>query len=707
MSGSYRVKRIKGRFYDTGTKNASFLQLAKDLKSLGVKNWYFMLEIMDYSLVNVDPFACDENGHTTLSNDIITRIVAECRRNPWYYLREICRIEDQGNPNGIPYKANRGNIAQTWLILHGIDSWLCLPRQQGKTQSALAIQAWAYSFGTTNSTFIFINKDEGNAKENLRRLQGQIDLLPEYLRFESILNEEDGKRTKARKSATTMEHPITKNKIITKPKATSYDGALSIARGLTAPLLHFDEPEFTKHISTIVANSVSTYETAARNAENNGAMHARIFTCTPGDLDTDMGVEASVLLDKCCIWTEKFYDMTKEEMIEYIDKSKEDCNKIVYIEFQYYQIGLTREWLDNISKRIGDMLVVRREILLQRLHGSSDFPYLLEDLEYIQDNKRLPIDEIYIMDFYKFDIYEELEKDIPYIVGIDCSTGTNGDNNAITILNPYTVTPVAEFECAFVGETMYEKIIIELVQQYIPKAIVCIERNSIGDGIVDHLLVSPIANRLYFDRNKDLVEEKNKEMSTIESMLKKQASYKSFYGVYTSPHSREQMFAILSNHVNEYKDKFVTQNIIRDFSRLVKTKSGKIAAGPGFHDDSIMSYLISLYVYYHGNNLAAFGFIKGQDPNFKPNQGLYRSREELEEVLPRGVVDSIEKEKEFKKLNDYEAILAKAIMESQNETRKILNSSNIHMENDFFEERDVYDDDTSSIPLDFFDSINF
>ena len=62
-------------------------------------------------------------------------------------------------------------------------------------------------------------------------MQGQIDLLPEYLRFESVFNEEDGKRTKARKNATSMEHPVSKNKIIVKPKATSYDSALSVARG--------------------------------------------------------------------------------------------------------------------------------------------------------------------------------------------------------------------------------------------------------------------------------------------------------------------------------------------------------------------------------------------------------------------------------------------------------------------------------------------
>ena len=48
--------------------------------------------------------------------------------------REIARIAESGRPEGIPYKANRGNIAQAWCLLHGIDSWLCLTRQQGKTK---------------------------------------------------------------------------------------------------------------------------------------------------------------------------------------------------------------------------------------------------------------------------------------------------------------------------------------------------------------------------------------------------------------------------------------------------------------------------------------------------------------------------------------------------------------------------------------------
>lgn len=240
-----RIIQYNGKFYDTKSPNGSFSKVALDLKRAGVENWYFLLEIKDVNLININPYQVDnKTGKTTLSKNQIEHIMLECKQNPWYYLREISRIPEPGLDGGVMYRANRGNIAQAWCLIHGIDSWLCLTRQQGKTISMLALITWIYSFGTTNSTFIFVNKDQDNAKENLRRVCDQIDLLPEYLRFESVLieDEEDGKTkiVKARKNATTISHPVTKNKIITKSKATSYSNALSLARGLTSSLIHFD-----------------------------------------------------------------------------------------------------------------------------------------------------------------------------------------------------------------------------------------------------------------------------------------------------------------------------------------------------------------------------------------------------------------------------------------------------------------------------------
>ena len=60
---------------------------------------------------------------------------------------------------------------------------------------------------------------------------------------------------------------------------------------------------------------------------------------------------------------------------------RSECNRIFYIKYYYYQIGLTQEWLQEISAKIGDPLTVRREILLQRLHGSSLSPFDQEDID--------------------------------------------------------------------------------------------------------------------------------------------------------------------------------------------------------------------------------------------------------------------------------------------------------------------------------------
>lgn len=300
-----------------------------------------------------------------------------------------------------------------------------------------------------------------------------------------------------------------------------------------------------------------------------------------GDLDTNPGVESQEILDKTVKWSERLYDMTKEEIDSYINGQGDDCNKILYIEYSYKQIGKDDNWFKNIAAKIGDPLTVRREILLQRLHGSSLSPFDQEDIDYIVQCERKPIDELWLLSNYRFDIYKELDRGKPYLVGVDCSTGTGGDNNAITIIDPVTVEPVAEFESSFIGETKYEELLKELVK-YLPRAVLCIEKNSIGDGIIDHLLHSPISHRLYYDRAKDLVEDKAIKNQTVESMLKKQATIKTYYGVYTSTASRDDMMAILARHVCTYKEKFITHNVTRDLSRLVRTKSGKIEAGEGF-----------------------------------------------------------------------------------------------------------------------------
>lgn len=418
-----------------------------------------------------------------------------------------------------------------------------------------------------------------------------------------------------------------------------------------------------------------------------------------GDLDTKPGVAAQSILDKTVRWHDSFYDKTYTEIKELLDANR--SNGILYIEYHYNQIGLTNEWLKNISDKIGNMLTVRREILLQRMHGSDLSPYPRESIEFIMSSKCEPIDQLFINEYFMFDIYEPLKRTIPYIVGIDCSTGTSSDNNAITILNPYTVRPVAEFKSPYIGETDYENLIETLVLEHIPRAIVCIERNHVGDSVIDHLLnKSRIANNLYFDKDKDLVEAKMREAETVESMLKAKSKLKTKYGVYTTGKSRETMFAILSRRIEENNEDFITAHIIDDIAGLIRTPSGKIEARPGGHDDNIMSYLIAMYVYTHGNNLAYFGFYKTDlYEDVEENQGIITSNR-ARGVLPNEVVSSMEIEEEKDRILNYEDILRTAINNAQQSSMRLYRSnigSDNHFDNtpngivdeEYFEELDM------------------
>ena len=430
-----------------------------------------------------------------------------------------------------------------------------------------------------------------------------------------------------------------------------------------------------------------------------------------GDLDTQMGLEAQLILDRTAKWSEKMYDMKSEEEYKaYISSFGEMCNTILYIEYDYHQIGVSEETAQEIFKKTDDPLTFRREFLLQRLHGSSLSPFAQEDIEYIVQNQKKVIDELWLLDYYRFDIYEKLERHIPYLVGIDCSTGTSGDNNAITVINPYTVEPVAEFECSYIGETNYEKLIMEL-WKVIPRGVFIIERNSVGDGIIDHLIHTPMVNRLYYDKSLDLVESKVRDNETIESILKKNSTRKSYYGVYTSVQSREDMMAILARHVNEFKEKFVAANVIRDLSRLVRKSSGKIEAGSGFHDDSIMSYLIALYVYYHGNNLALFGIEKGARDEDLNNSGLKTDLyidNRLDAELVKGVKEVIEKEQATEAVLNYNTIMAEAIRKSQLNTFNLTKSGfvdNTIFDNSVDTVLGEYDDE-GSMDLSLFNDLN-
>ena len=270
------------RYYiDTTTKNISFLQTAADLKKVGVKNNLFMLKIYNRDLVGVDPY--DPN----LSKGQISAIMMECMINPYYYLREVARIPEQGGSVGVGsgshFILHRGNLAMTFCFLHCIDCYLLLSRQCYKTHSTIALFEWAYLFGTTNSQFNFLNKSQGDSDANLSKFKAHKSVLPIWMQQNYNFVESDGemKIKKGMDNVRTIKNPVTGNWIESKPSARTEEAADGIGRGNTSAFIWFDEFEFINYISVIMAASGPAYVRAAEIANKNKALHCRVITTTP------------------------------------------------------------------------------------------------------------------------------------------------------------------------------------------------------------------------------------------------------------------------------------------------------------------------------------------------------------------------------------------------------------------------------------------
>jgi len=610
--------------YDTKTTNISFIQTALDLKRLGIRDHMFFLKLYDTSLQGIDPH------DPMLPEEYIIRIINECVINPWYFLREVARIEDQGNPKGISYSLNRANLAATWCFLNGIDFYLVIPRQIGKTQSVISILDWAFLLGTTNSEFLFLNMEAPKSIENLNRLKTQRDLLPKYLQFKVHIDDE-GKEVKAIDNVKTLANESTKNKIVTKGQARSVTDAERIGRGSTMPIQFIDEFEFIPKIGTIMAAAGPAFSTASANAERNKGMYGRCITSTPGDLDSESGIEALAILDNTYKWTEKFYDMDIEDVKNTILMNSK--NRIVYIEYSYKQLGKDEDWFNRMCSFLnGDKLKIKRELLLQRLRGSNLSPYDAEDLQAITDKKGTIIEELFIIKYFKLDIYSKLDKNKIYFIGVDVANGYNEDSSAITIFDPYEFKSVAEFRSPYIGVKDLINLLYVLVRQYIPRSILAIERNANGEAVLEHLRDSSVRANIYYDNSKDLVQDLDDKVDS-KGFLEKQAEKRKLYGIYTGTKSRQRMFELLGGLIKENKDVFVCENIIDDIMKLVR-KNNKIQAANGAHDDSIMSFLMCIYLYYYGNNLSRYGFVRGSLPSEdEMNKGMDYGYDQLVDML--------------------------------------------------------------------------
>ena len=459
------------------------------------------------------------------------------------------------------------------------------------------------------STTLFFNKDQDQANMNLYRLKCQRDMMPSWLQMRSVLTD-SGKFDKGIDNTKSIRNPVNGNTIMTMGKATSKDSAMKLGRGATAALQYLDEFDFIPYQTEIMNAASFAYSTAATNAQKNGSLYGRILSSTPGDLDSRDGMTASEYVSKMLKWEDKMFDIPINQLKKIVNSPS--YNRFVFVEHLWRQLKLPMEWYETQCGLVSfNMEVIMREIELKRIHGSSNSPFKRNDLMYLMNHQKEAIEKIdYSKNLCPICIFEKIKLNKVYILSVDPSEGLAQDNNSFTLINPSDQKPVAEFKSPYISQPDLCRLIVKFLDEYCPRSMIVVENNK-GRELINCLLETRYRYQVYYDDGK--LGDKVVEKTDPYGALKRESMQRRAYGITTTNANRHQYYAILENIMEERKDLLLTPYLVEDVCGLIRKPNGRVEAGPGQHDDSIMSYLIGLFVYLHSpyEKLEEYGIRRG------------------------------------------------------------------------------------------------
>ena len=154
--------------------------------------------------------------------------------------------------------------------------------------------------------------------------------------------------------------------------------------------------------------------------------------------------------------------------------------------------------------------------------------------------------------------------------------------------------------CNYISTVDLAKVIYELVTKYMNNAVVNIERNGgYGASVLSKLVTTSIKRNLYYEIKDKIIEERFDGVKTVKRTQKTKV-----YGLDSTRDVRELLIEILRERVELHKDKFISPIIYQEMEGMEVKKNGRIEHSTNTHDDQVFSYLMALYVWYYGKNLA-------------------------------------------------------------------------------------------------------
>ena len=639
-------ERFPSAFADTQTTNTSFVKLVALYKKMGIKNADFCLTLFQKELVGVDPFDPELDAAT------ITRIQLEAKYNPWYYFREIARLPPTSGNTPIRFKANRGNIALFWSFFNHIDFGLLQPRQTGKSASTdILMTGMMYVWGE-NTVINLITKDTKLKNSNIERLKGMMDLLPSYLHVKDYEDVDNQDMMTCIRLGNKYKSSVGRNDKLAADK---------LGRGLTVPIMHFDELAYINWIEASLPVALASGSAARDEARDNGQPYGNIFTTTAGNITTRDGEYAHRFLTGGAPWTESYFDLPDQPTLLKVVTKASAQKPLIYGAFNHRQLGRTDEWLFTTlreSAQYGE--IADRDYFNIWTVGGEGSPINQEQKKRVKESEKEPLYTQSFPDGYTirwFIAKEELTKRMAegkYVMGLDPSEllGEKSDSTGMVIIDIETHD--------IVGTGRYNETNIPALSAFLASILILYpnitfipERKSMGMAIIDYVVIAlhragidpfkRIFNRIVDDAT--ILESEFRDIQT--PMSARSATFydrfKRYFGYATGGagrYSRDALYVVSLPSSMDYGSRRIHCNLLINEIMSLTIRNGRIDHSRGNHDDLVISMLLAHWMCIQGQNLSYYGI---------SSNSIFARAQISDKVLTRVEVHRVEVESKSKR----------------------------------------------------------
>jgi len=453
-----------------------------------------------------------------------------CKKDPIYfisnYIKVVHPVRGLVDFNLYPFQktiinaleGNRFNILRKF-------------RQAGCTTIAAAYSLWLCCF-RSHQTIVILSVGDTESTEVLDRIKIMYDELPEWIKP---------------KSTTINAHNL---KLENNSHIKSRPSGKQSGRGLSGSLLIIDEAAFIEHIDTIWAAVYPIISTGGRAfvlSTVNGIGNWYHDTWTRAE-------EGANAFNPIQIGWQDHPEYARVEGFEWLYKEMEQRDPPMNIDEweQTTRANIShKKWLQEYECEFlgtGDTFI--EGMILQSLTEN------INDNFYRKYNNRMYV-------------WKDPDPNSTYFMAVDVALGRGRDYSAFQIIDLYSGEQVAEFYSNTTPINELARICFD-EGAYYNLCPILVERNTIGNNLLDYLFDQLEYENVWFDEKQNM-------------------------GLQITAKNRDNILVEMEEAIRMNEIKINSKRTVMELNTFIISDNGKVKADTGQNDDLVMSLALSIY----------------------------------------------------------------------------------------------------------------